>query len=213
MSSADWSVFETENYDGTVVSTLKTKSGIPGVPKRSWADRWAREGMRRSVKAVFIVHSNDVPHFLIFQQRTPNGTVPFLHGGKLQESESDKDGLIRILRSFIMKSKSDDSCEWKVGELISKLWRPEFDDRVYPYIPSQVTRPKEEISLFQVILPPRCVFALREGVSITAVPIHDILKNPTSLPPTISCLPSLVSRFTFYNYVPGRPGPGNLAKR
>jgi cleavage and polyadenylation specificity factor subunit 5 len=211
MSTCDWSIFESENYDGTIVSTLKPKSGIPGVPKKSWVERWVREGMRRTVKAILIVHSNGVPHFLIFQQKTPSGVVSFLHGGKLQESESERDGLARILRSFIMKSKSGDSCEWKVGELISKLWRPDFDDRLYPYIPAHVTRPKEEISFFQVILPPRCVFALREGVSITAVPVHDILKNPTALPATISCLPSLVSRFTFYNYVPGRPG--HIARR
>jgi cleavage and polyadenylation specificity factor subunit 5 len=210
MSVSDWSVFESENYDSTIVPVLKPKVGIPGNPKRSWVERWMREGMRRTVKAVFIVHSNDVPHILLFHQRTVTGTVPFLYGGKLQEGESDREGMMRVLRPVIMKSKSDDSCEWKVGELISKFWRPEFDTNIYPYLPPHVTRPKEEISLFQVVLPPRCVFGLREGVSISAVPVHEIVKTPGNWPASISCLPSLISRFTFYNYVPGRPGPGNL---
>lgn len=210
MSASDWSVFESGNYDSTILTQLKPKKGLHGHPKPSWVERWMREGMRRTVKAVFIVHSNDIPHILLFNQRTSTGMTPFLYGGKLLEGESEREGMMRLLRPVILKSKSEDTCEWKVGELISKYWRPEFDGNVYPYIPSHVTRPKEEISLFQVILPPRCVFGLRDGVSLAAVPVHEIVKAPQNWPAVISCLPSLISRFTLYNYVPGRPGPGNL---
>jgi cleavage and polyadenylation specificity factor subunit 5 len=210
MSASDWSVFESENYDATIVAVLKPKRGVPGTPKRTWVERWMREGMRRSVRAVFIVHSNDIPHLLLFQHKSSGGPVPFLYGGKLQEGEGERDGLMRVLRPIIMKSKAQDTCDWKVGELISKYWRPEFDNNMYPYIPPHVTRPKEEISLFQVVLPPRCVFGLRENESISAVPIPEIVKAPQNWPTIISCIPSLISRFTFYNYVPGRPGPGNL---
>lgn len=213
MSTADWSVFEAHNYDGTIVPSHRERPGIPGIPKKSWMKRWLREGMRRTVKAVFIVHQNDVPHFLVFQKNSGSGLVPFLFGGKLQEGEAEKDGLTRILRTFIMKSKSAEECEWRVGDLMTKFWRPEFDDRVYSFIPPHVTRPKEEISIFQVVLPPKCVFALREGMSITAIPIYDLVKNAQTMPPIIAALPSLVTRFTLYNYVPGRPGPGAIHNR
>ena len=213
MAAVDWSIFESTNYDGSLAPYGKPKFGVPGNPKKSWMKRWLREGMRRTVRAVFIVHTNDVPHFLIFQQRTAACSVPFLFGGKLQEGEAEKDGLTRLLRGFILKSKSSDSCEWKVGDLITKFWRPDFDERVYPYIPPHVVRPKEEISVFQVILPPKCVFSLREGMSISSVPIHELVRNSGLMPPLIAALPTLVTRFTLYNYVPGRPGPGAIPNR
>lgn len=202
----DWSVYESHNYDGVCVPAVKVKRGKPGAPKPSWVKRWLLEGMRRSVRAVFVTHLDGVPHFVILQQQTQTGPYKFLFGGKLNEGESERDGLTRQLRSFIMKDKSSDSCEWRVGDVLAKFYRPEFDERVYSYISPHVTRPKEEITLFQVILPPRCVFGLREGVSIAAVPIHDIFKNPESFPTVIAALPQLVSRFSVYYYVPGRPG-------
>jgi cleavage and polyadenylation specificity factor subunit 5 len=213
MASPDWSVYETENYDGTILPTVKQKDGVPGIPKHSWVKRWLREGMRRTVRAVFLTHKDGVPHFVILQQQTQAGRVPFLFGGKLQDGESEKGGLIRQLRGFIMKAKSNDSCEWKVGEVISKYYRPEFDERIYPFIPPHVTRPKEEITLIQVVLPPKCVFALREGVSMSAVSVADILRSPQSFSPMISSLPSLIARFSLYNYVPGRPGFAPLPSR
>ncbi len=201
MASQDWSIYELGNYDGSVVTGIRPKAGVSGIPKPSWVKRWAREGMRRTVRAVLMVHSNDVPHILVFQQKTEQGTVPFLFGGKLSEGESEKDGMARLMKSFIMKTKSEDVCEWRIGESIGKFWRPEFDENLYPYVPQHVTRPKEEIMLFQVVLPPKCVFALRKGMAITAVPVHEIMKSGNEMGPLISSLPSIVSRFTFYNYV------------
>jgi cleavage and polyadenylation specificity factor subunit 5 len=202
MASSDWSTYETQNYDGVCLATLKPKKGLVGIQKKSWFERWVNEGMRRTVRAVIITHSDGVPHIVLFRQ----GAHIFLCGGKLAEGESEKEGLSRHLRSVILKDKLSDSCEWKIGDVIAKFYRPEFDDRIYPYIPSHVTRPKEEITLIQVILPPRCVFGLREGTNMSAVPVHEILKNPDALPILVSALPQLISRFVFYNYVPGRPG-------
>jgi cleavage and polyadenylation specificity factor subunit 5 len=213
MASSDWSIYEADNYDGTILTQIKPKSGISGKPKPSWVKRWLREGMRRTVRAVFLTHRNGVPHFVILQHHSKHGVTPLLFGGKLQEGESERDGLTRLLRTFILKAKSTDSCEWKVGEVISKFFRPEFDDGIYPYIPPHVTRPKEEISLLQVILPPKCVFGLRDNMSISAVSVHEILKSPGSYPTLVSSLPALISRFTLYNYVPGRPGFAPLPNR
>ena len=213
MASADWSVYESQNYDGICLPNQKPKFGVPGIPKKSWVKRWLNEGMRRTVRAVFITHNQGVPHVIVLKQTTPEGVAQFLPGGKLLEGESDREGLSRYLRSVIMKDKSSDSCEWKVGELLGKFYRPEFDDRVYPYLPPHVTRPKEEISVFQVVLPPRCVFALRDGVTVSAIAVHDILKSPEIFPSLVACLPQLISRFTLYNYVPGRPGFAPLPNR
>jgi cleavage and polyadenylation specificity factor subunit 5 len=206
MASSDWSVYESQNYDGVCVQGLKSKRERPGAPKAAWVKRWTNEGMRRTARAVFITHTDGIAHLVVFRQLTPSGEYQYLCGGKLAEGESEKDGLSRHLRSVIMKDKSSDSCEWKVGEMLAKFYRPEFDERIYPYIPPHVTRPKEEISLFQVVLPPRCVFALRAGESIAAIPMHEIFKSPDNFPSLIAAIPELMSRFTVYNYVPGRPG-------
>ena len=203
---SDWSIYEGQNYDGVCLPALKPKQGLIGVPKKSWLARWMNEGMRRTVRAVFITHSEGTPHVVIFEQRSGVETHPFLCGGKLIEGESERDGLSRHLRSVILKDKSSDSCEWKVGDLIAKFYRPDFGEYIYPYIPAHVTRPKEEISVFQVVLPPKCVFGLREGTTMSAVPMCDILKNPESFPQLIRAIPELVSRFVIYSYVPGRPG-------
>jgi cleavage and polyadenylation specificity factor subunit 5 len=203
---SDWSVYESSNYDGVTLPTLKPKLGLVGEPKRSWMKRWMNEGMRRTVRAVFITHTDESPHVVIFRQLTGREPHLFLCGGKLLEGESEKEGLSRQLRSVILKDRQADSCEWKVGDIIAKYYRPEFDNRIYPYVPAHVTRPKEEITLIQVILPPRCVFGLREGISMSAIPVHEILKNPQAYPTLISALPQLISRFVLYNFVPGRPG-------
>ena len=213
MVASDWSVYESQNYDGICLPNQKPKYGVPGVPKKSWVKRWLNEGMRRTARAVFITHSNGVPHLIVFKQPTADGFAQFLPGGKLIEGESEREGLSRHLRSLIMKDKSSDSCEWKVGEVISKFYRPEFDERVFPFLPPHVTRPKEEITLLQVVLPPRCVFALREGVTVTAIPVFEILKSPDTFPSLIAALPQLISRFTLYQYVPGRPGFAPLPNR
>jgi cleavage and polyadenylation specificity factor subunit 5 len=202
MSTLDWTVYEIANYNGSFAPDLRPKLGVPGTPKPSWVKRWATEGMRRTVRAVMVVHSDSVPHYLVFQQKSESGTLQsFLFGGKLQEGESERDGMARLLKSFILKSKSGDVCEWRVGESLGKFWRPDFDENVYPYIPPHVTRPKEEITLLQIILPPKCVFALRKHVTVTAMPLHDILRDSSKLHPLIGSLPSLTSKYTFYNYV------------
>ena len=174
------------------------------MPKKSWMKRWLNEGMRRTARAVFLTHVEGVPHVLLFKQNDVAGAALFLLGGKIAEGESERDGLSRHLRGSIMKDKSADSCEWRVGEVIARYYRPEFDERIYPFVPAHVTRPKEEITVLQVVLPPRCVFALREGMSIAAVPLHEISRNAETFPLIIANLPSLVSRFTLYSYVPGR---------
>ena len=209
MSSSDWSIYESQNYDGVCLPSRKPKQGLIGIPKKTWVNRWLNEGMRRTVRAVFITHSEGVPHVVVFKQNNGGGVNQFLCGGKLMEGENERDGLSRQLSTVILKDKLSDSCEWKVGDMIGKFYRPEFDERIYPYLPSHVTRPKEEITLFQVVLPPRCVFGLREGTTMSAVAVDEILRDPESFPILIRTIPQLISRFVMYSYVPGRTGVSN----
>jgi cleavage and polyadenylation specificity factor subunit 5 len=206
MASSDWSIYESQNYDGVCLPSLKPKHGPIGVPKKSWVKRWLNEGMRRTVRGVFITHSDGIPHIVVFKQNAGSATNQFFCGGKLLEGESERDGLSRHLRTVILKGKLSDSCEWKVGEVLGKFYRPEFDERLYPYLPSHVTRPKEEVTLIQVVLPPRCVFGLREGTTMSAIPVDEILRDPEAFPIQIRAIPNLISRFVMYSYVPGRPG-------
>ncbi|KAF4683247.1 hypothetical protein FOZ60_009394 [Perkinsus olseni] len=71
-----------------------------------------------------------------------------LLGGKVAPGESDIDCLNRKLRRCILRvDEKQSKCEWTVGEKLSTFWRPEFDEFVYPYLPSYVQRPKECISV------------------------------------------------------------------
>jgi cleavage and polyadenylation specificity factor subunit 5 len=122
--------------------------------------RFQREGTRRSVRAVVLVHSHEHPHVLLLQ-RKEDGALR-LPGGALRPGEEDQAGLARKL-SAQLASASLDPPQWDVGLFLGQLWRAApFDDdaldadhTLFPYIAPHVSKPRECVKVFLVSLPVR----------------------------------------------------------
>jgi cleavage and polyadenylation specificity factor subunit 5 len=66
-------------------------------------EKYAKEGMRRTVEAVLLVMEHGVPHILLLQV----GTMYFkLPGGKLKPHEGDEQGLVRKLNAKLASEVS-----------------------------------------------------------------------------------------------------------
>lgn len=90
-----------------------------------------------------------------------------------------------------------------VGSLLAVWWVPEFGTPPLPFIPSHITRPKEQIYVYQVVLPGDCDICTPPGLNIRFMPFEFFLhqQHSTQLP-QLQCLgasylglPSLLSRF------------------
>ncbi|KAF4706771.1 hypothetical protein FOZ63_002161, partial [Perkinsus olseni] len=127
-----------------------------------------------TVYAVVLCHFDELPCLLLSDslEASQSGVQPAwcryrLLGGKVAPGETDIDCLNRKLRRCILRvDEKQSKCEWTIGEKLFTFWRPEFDEFVYPYLPSYVQRPKECISVYQVVLPHKCVLRSRPGCEI-----------------------------------------------
>lgn len=79
------------------------------------------KGMKTSVEAILIVHDHQHPHLLMIQNAAGQLSLP--HGSLLM-GEDETSGLKRILNT-LLGSKS--AIDWDVGEIISVLYRPNFE--------------------------------------------------------------------------------------
>ncbi|KAF4700386.1 Nudix hydrolase 21, chloroplastic, partial [Perkinsus olseni] len=191
VASPNWQVYDLCNYDMQPSRSNSAERGnlrSLGAPRRSWLDAWQKEGMRRTVYAVVLCHFEEQPCLLLSDslEASQSGVQPAwcryrLLGGKVAPGESDIDCLNRKLRRCILRvDEKQSKCEWMVGEKLFTFWRPEFDEFVYPYLPSYVQRPKECISVYQVVLPHKCVLRSRPGCEIRSIPLTTIYKEGVS---------------------------------
>ncbi|CAE8706529.1 unnamed protein product [Polarella glacialis] len=196
----DWALFPQEGYDSQDAKPKPAKEEPSLLRRRR---RYEGEGMRRTVRAVLLVHVRGHPHVLALQGES--GYV--LPGGTLRPGESERDGLNRKMRQFIFNADAVSVCEWKMGDLLSIWWNPSFDGKSYPYLPQHVTRPKECAKVYQVTLPERCVFAVPQQDKLVAVPFFDLFDDPTVYGPQLRDIPQLASRFAISVFEPmsGKP--------
>ncbi|EFA80935.1 NUDIX hydrolase family protein [Heterostelium album PN500] len=159
-------------------------------------ENFEKEGLRKTVEAIIIVHNHNHPHILLLKIANTFFKLP---GGKLKPGENEIDGLIRKLTkklSPIGTSVSDSP--WEVGENIATWWRPNFEQILYPYIPPHITKPKECKKLYVVTLPEKCTFAVPSNLELIAVPLFEIYNNSQRYGAIISSIPQLISK---YHYV------------
>lgn len=97
--------------------------------------------MGRKARAVILTHLHGHPHVLLFKptdRGRDSGRPAFkLPGGTLKTEESETEGLQRVLAQLLAPTAEQEkaSVEFEVVDLVSTWWRPDFDDRVYPYLP------------------------------------------------------------------------------
>uniref|UniRef100_A0A7S1AUS2 Cleavage and polyadenylation specificity factor subunit 5 n=1 Tax=Noctiluca scintillans TaxID=2966 RepID=A0A7S1AUS2_NOCSC len=186
----EWPLHPQDSYDSQQARAKPPKSD-PELVRRK--QKYEREGMRRTVQAVLLVHIQGHPHVLALRNQ---GTNSFrLPGGTLRPGESERDGLNRKMKQFVFNADPSAQCEWKVGELLTMWWCPSFEDTIYPYLPQHVARPKECIKVYQVALPERCVFSVPFDDRLVAVPFFDLFDDPKAYGQILCSIPQLSSKY------------------
>eukprot|EP00038_Savillea_parva_P011520 m.198074 g.198074 ORF g.198074 m.198074 type:complete len:198 (+) comp20355_c0_seq1:508-1101(+) len=158
-------------------------------------ETYAKEGMRRSVHGVLLVHLHKHPHILLLKAENPERFM--LPGAELLPGESDSDGLTRVLNKFFAGNDPKIRHDWAVVDKISQWWRPNFNALQYPYLPPHCSKPREHATIFLMQLPEQCGFHLPANLVLNAVPLYDLYNNDKYGGVTTSSIPTLVSRFTF----------------
>ncbi|KAL8425669.1 hypothetical protein Efla_003989 [Eimeria flavescens] len=204
----DWAVYPEANYSFESDGALGNKWGSGDVEKllMKRQEAYLREGTRRSVAAVFLVHRAEYPHVLLLldQQRQKHSLVMF----KYKTWQKPREVLQTKLFKHLIKSDQASKRKWaacesaglEVGEFLGEWWRGEFDDELIPYLPPHVTRPKERVRVHQVQLAPQCSFRVPSGFCMTVVPVFELAPQRVGL--AISGLSHLLSRFNLRLMVP-----------
>jgi len=136
------------NYNIGVGGHREEKNHVDGEQRFArMSTKFNVQGMRRSVHACILVHMHQHPHVLLLHRKEDD--LLMLPGGTLRPDDGDIEGLCRKLSSKLA-SASIDPPKWDVRELIGQLWRPQFDNQVYPYVPPHITKPKECRKIFLV---------------------------------------------------------------
>ncbi|KAL6049464.1 Pre-mRNA cleavage factor Im subunit 2, variant 2 [Balamuthia mandrillaris] len=86
--------------------------------------KYDKEGMRRTVAGVLLVHQHNHPHVLLLQI---GNTFFKLPGGRLQPGEDAVDGLKRKLSKKLAPTHLHQNLDWEVGDLLCCWWRPNFE--------------------------------------------------------------------------------------
>lgn len=153
--------------------------------------KYDKEGVRRSVEGVLLVHDHNHPHVLLLQVGQSFFKLP---GGRLRPGEDEVEGLRRKLVGGLAPQSTTMQISWEVGECVGVFWRPHFDTIFYPYTLPHVTRPKECRKIFVVPLTEKCFFAIPKNLRLLAVPFFELYDNVARYGPVISALPLLLSR-------------------
>jgi len=156
--------------------------------------KYEKEGMRRTVEGVLLVHKHNHPHVLLLQI---GNTFFKLAGGRLKPGEEEISGLKRKLKTKLAPNLQNYQVDWEIGDLLCMWWRPNFETFLYPYVPPHITKPKECKKLFLVPLPERLIFAVPKNLTLLAVPLFELYDKASQYGPIISSLPQLLGRFTF----------------
>ena len=79
-------------------------------------------------------------------------------------------------------------------------WRPHYEQSLYPYLPPHVTKPKECLKIFSIILPEKSIFAVPRNLKLLAIPLFELQGNPKRYGNLIASVPQFISRFSI-NYL------------
>ena len=119
---ASMDLYELSNYTfgkKNTESKARMWTDLPRAQHRKHLeDNYKQSGLRRSVAAVMLVHSENFPHLLLLQRSDGKGEYA-LPGGRLRPGETDSSGLQRKLMSKLMQEAQlhhDDDSSLDIGE-------------------------------------------------------------------------------------------------
>jgi len=135
-------VFDVDCYE------FRTKSSGPSIERTAILsatfepeeDQQLSDGIDRSVCAVLLVHRLQHLHVLLLHETSSDNFR--LPGGKLNPGEQMEDCLHRTLR-IDLAPQDFPEITWRVQEYLGCWWRPHFNSKELPLVPSQVSKPKD----------------------------------------------------------------------
>ena len=154
-----------------------------------------KEGLKYTSEGILLVHNYNHIHILLLQSAIDNTFK--LPGGKIKVGEDNLLGLKRKLIKKLAPVQRDLIPDFEIGELVATWWRPNFDQYLYPYIPSHITKIKECKKMYMISLPQACMFAIPRNYKLLAVPLHELHENPQKYGNTLAALTYQLSRFHF----------------
>eukprot|EP00027_Filamoeba_sp_ATCC50430_P009061 CAMPEP_0168558484 /NCGR_PEP_ID=MMETSP0413-20121227/9999_1 /TAXON_ID=136452 /ORGANISM="Filamoeba nolandi, Strain NC-AS-23-1" /LENGTH=177 /DNA_ID=CAMNT_0008589617 /DNA_START=143 /DNA_END=673 /DNA_ORIENTATION=+ len=111
-------LYPLENYTfGIKEAQLEKDTSVPARLARM-RYKYEREGLRRTVEGILLVHQHKHPHVLLLQI---GNTFFKLAGGRLNPGEGEMDGLKRKLTNKLAPTINTYQPKWEVGELLS-MW-------------------------------------------------------------------------------------------
>eukprot|EP00039_Didymoeca_costata_P028496 m.21223 g.21223 ORF g.21223 m.21223 type:complete len:203 (-) comp7081_c0_seq1:38-646(-) len=155
---------------------------------------YAKIGMRRTLRAVMLVHNHGHPNILLLKENRPNNSFFKLPGGELEPGESDAHGMNRLMNKLF--GRVPEPREWSIMDNVAQWWRPRFDNNQYPYLPVHCTKPVELTTVFLVKLEEKWDFFVPSNYKLMAVPLFTLYENKEEYGPIMSNLPSQLSKFT-----------------
>lgn len=198
---ASMDIYDLSNYTFGKKNQESKSRMMQLLPKKEMTEalrkNYEERGMRRSVGGVILVHSHNFPHVLLLQRSDGKGEYA-LPGGRLRPGESDEEGLRRKLNAKLNPSgqaPGDEDQELDIGERISNWYAIDFQRRYYPYVPAHVTKVKEELHVYTVLLPNKFMFSVPKNLQLVAVPLFELFNNSSTYGDVISAIPSLLSRW------------------
>eukprot|EP01098_Paradermamoeba_levis_P013552 TRINITY_DN6209_c0_g1_i2.p1 TRINITY_DN6209_c0_g1~~TRINITY_DN6209_c0_g1_i2.p1 ORF type:complete len:230 (+),score=55.05 TRINITY_DN6209_c0_g1_i2:887-1576(+) len=186
-------LYNLSNYTLTTKEAQHGKDASVAARLARMKDKYEKEGLRRTVEGILVVHQHNHPHVLLLQIASTFFKLP---GGRLAPGEDEVSGLKRKLAKKLSPN-SGTPLDWETGELIATWWRPNFETFQYPYVPPHTSKPKECRKLFLVPLPEKCTFAVPKNLKLLAVPLFELYDNAGRYGPVLSSLPQTLSRFSF----------------
>ncbi|KAL0480103.1 cleavage and polyadenylation specificity factor subunit 5 [Acrasis kona] len=191
-------IYNLENYTfGTKDAQHEKDKSVPERLARM-KDKYFKEGMRRSVDCILLVHQHGHPHILLLQIGNNQKGFFKLPGGRCRPGESEADCIKRKLTKRLAPPNAKEyQPDWEVGECVSVWYRPNFETLFYPYTPPHITKPKECKKLYVIPLPEKCMFAVPRNFHFLAVPLFELYDNSKRYGPIISSIPQVLSHFNF----------------
>jgi cleavage and polyadenylation specificity factor subunit 5 len=168
-----------------------------------------------SVEAVLLVHMHSHPHVILLKHKATG--MWRLPGGKSKLGEDPQEALLRKLHRKLAvgtelptttgafgetphrvdgtgKVVGSSSDIFRIVDILSEWYRPNFDPLMYPYRPPHVTKEKEARVLFLVQLSTEAVFTLRPTFEMIVVPLFDLHDNAAKYGSIIASIPLSLSR-------------------
>ncbi|ORX80343.1 cleavage and polyadenylation specific factor 5 [Anaeromyces robustus] len=196
ISQSTVSLYSLDNYKFEVKESQPEEDPSVAARLNRLQNEYEKEGIRRTVEGVLVVHEHNHPHVLLLQIANTFFKLP---GDALKPGEDEIEGLkLRLSQKLSPTSQVGlDTNDWEVGELLSKWYRPNFENFMYPYTPAHITKPKEIKKIFLVHLPEQKTFSVPKNMKILAVPLFELYDNSVRYGPQLAALPHLLSRFNY----------------